>query len=317
MQIFVTGATGFLGRHLTSHLEALGHEVTKIGSKNDLTHPSALNPFCEKKFDQIYHLAAWTQAGNFCLHHPGEQWLINQKINTHLLDFWVNVQPQAKLICMGTSCSYDADAPHKEEYYLEGKPIESLFTYAMTKRMLLAGCIALQRQFNLRYLYLIPSTLYGPAYHTDGRQLHFIFDLMRKILSGKREETPVILWGDGEQKRELIHVQDFVTTLIKLVDRTENCWINVGSGQEHSIKDFAKLICSSVDYPFEKILFDVTQYVGARSKVLNVERLKRLIPNFQPRPLKAGLEETIDWFSSNIPKQGQDGSRRRCVATPD
>ena len=89
MEILVTGATGFLGTALTARLESLGHRVTALGSRNcDLTKESSLEAFDDRRYDQIYHLAAWTQAGDFCLYHPGEQWLINQKINTNILSWW-------------------------------------------------------------------------------------------------------------------------------------------------------------------------------------------------------------------------------------
>ena len=131
MKILITGASGFLGSFLYKKLSEKKHEVIGISSKtNDLTNPNSLDEFKNIKFDQIFHLAAWTQAGDFCLHHPGEQWIINQKINTNVLFWWQKYQPQAKMIAMGTSCSYDPDLPHVEDNYLKGKPIDSLFTYA-------------------------------------------------------------------------------------------------------------------------------------------------------------------------------------------
>ncbi len=137
MKILVTGATGFLGRALCPVLEAQGHEVIRLNSKNgDLTRPDSLNAFNDRKYDHIYHLAAWTQAGDFCLTHPGEQWIVNQSMNTHVLAWWQKHQPQAKLISMGSSCVYDPNLPLSEKNYLVGTPIDSLFTYAMTKRML-------------------------------------------------------------------------------------------------------------------------------------------------------------------------------------
>src|SRR2546426_504216 len=136
MQVLVTGATGFLGTVLTRRLKADGHAVTALGSRDaDLKQPHSLEPFAERPYDCIYHLAAWTQAGDFCLHHPGEQWVINQKINTNLLAWWHEHQPQAKMICMGTSCAYAPDQELVEENYMVGTPIESLYSYAMTKRM--------------------------------------------------------------------------------------------------------------------------------------------------------------------------------------
>ena len=110
MRILITGATGFLGTHLSAYLEAHGHQVTRASSKNcDLTKPDSLYQFNHQAYDRIYHLAAWTQAGDFCLYHPGEQWIINQKINTHTLAWWQQHQPQARLISIGTSCAYAPD----------------------------------------------------------------------------------------------------------------------------------------------------------------------------------------------------------------
>jgi GDP-L-fucose synthase len=108
MQILVTGATGFLGTTLCNQLESNGHSLERLNSQNaDLTKYESLTQFSDRQYDQIYHLAAWTQAGDFCLYHPGEQWIINQQINTNILTWWQRSQPQAKLICMGTSCAYD------------------------------------------------------------------------------------------------------------------------------------------------------------------------------------------------------------------
>ncbi len=297
MKILVTGASGFLGRHLCSKLKQQGHQLFEANSKNcDLTKAASLAQFVSCKVDRIYHLASWTQAGDFCLYHPGEQWLINQKINTHVLDWWAAHQPQAKIVCMGTSCAYDPGLPLEEENYFKGTPIESLFTYAMGKRMLLTGLIALHKQYGLNYLYLVPSTLYGPNYHEDGRQMHFIFDLVRKILRGARDREPVSLWGDGHQMRELIHVEDFLEATFKLVEAHSNTWINIGAGEGFSIRHFAKQICEVVGYSADQINYDTTKFVGAKSKVLNTTKLKRLLPSFSVRSLKQGLEEVVDWF---------------------
>jgi GDP-L-fucose synthase len=172
----------------------------------------------------------------------------------------------------------------------------------MTKRMLLCGLISLNKQYGLKYLYLIPSTLYGPDYHLDGRQMHFIFDLIRKILQGKLYDQEVVLWGDGHQKRELVHIEDFISALFSLVKTQENTWINIGAGEEFSIRDLAEKICLNVDFPKEKIQYDLTKYVGARSKILSIKKLQQLLPNFQPTSLDAGLKGTINWFLQNKEK---------------
>ncbi|MFC1532317.1 NAD-dependent epimerase/dehydratase family protein [Thermodesulfobacteriota bacterium] len=300
MKILVTGATGFLGKSLCPQLETRCDDLVQLNSKNcDLTNPETLSHFDHIKFDFIYHLAAWTQAGDFCLTHQGEQWIINQKINTHVLSWWKEKQPQAKLICMGSSCAYDPTKPLKEKFYLNGVPLNSLFSYAMTKRMLYVGLIALNRQFGLNYLCIVPSTLYGPGYHTDGRQMHFIFDLIRKIIRGKLYDEPVVLWGDGYQRRELIHVDDFVNIMLRLVKKCENDIINIGSGKDMTIRSFAKLICEKAHYDFSKIQFDTTKYVGAKSKCLSIEKLHKIIPDISLIPLDIGLQATIEWFIKN------------------
>lgn len=286
-----------MGRALCPYLEAQGHELTKLNSKNcDLTKSDSLNQFNNIVFDQIYHLAAWTQAGDFCLYHPGEQWLINQQINTNVLAWWQAHQPQAKLISIGPSCAYDPNLPPKEENYLVGMPTESLFVYALTKRIVYVGLLALNKQFGLKYLIFVPSTLYGQDYHTDGRQMHFIFDLIRKIMRGKLYGEPVVLWGDGYQKRELIHVSDFVRIMVDLTQKKENEIYNIGGGEEHTIREFASMICEKVGYDPEKIQYDTSRYVGARAKILIIDKIRKEIPDLKLKPLKEGLSETIDWF---------------------
>ncbi len=306
MEILVTGATGFLGGRLCSRLQSDGHNVVEIGSRAcDLTRQGSLEAFLsgkKGKFDTIFHLAAWTQAGDFCLYHPGEQWAINQAINTNVLSYWRDFQPQAKLVAMGTSCSYDPALPLKEENYLSGVPIESLFTYAMTKRMLYAGMLAFAKQYKMEYMCFVPSTLYGPGYHTDGRQMHFIFDLIRKIVAGKYYGEEVMLWGDGSQKRELVYVDDFVEVMLNLSSRYSNELVNIGAGEEYSIRHFAQLICSKVGYDEWKIKFDASRYVGAKSKCLSVSKLQSLYPDYRLTPLEEGLPKTVDWFISEKEK---------------
>lgn len=301
MKILITGASGFLGGHLSKVLKNEGHELTALSSKDcDLRKEGSLNKFNHIKYDQIFHLAAWTQAGDFCLTHQGEQWIINQQINTNVLNWWKEQQAQAKMIAIGSSCCYQPGTPHLEENFLSGLPIESLFTYAMTKRMLYTGLISLNKQFGMKYLFVVPSTLYGPDYHLDGRQMHFIFDLMRKISNGKNKAEKVELWGDGSQKRELIHVRDFISATLQLNKTVDNEIVNIGAGEEYSIKDFAKMLCEIIGYDSNKISYDTSKYVGAQSKFLRTDKLKKLLPEFKQISLAKGLKETVEWFLKNI-----------------
>lgn len=298
---FVTGANGFLGRYLINFLKKKKYNIIFPGSKEcNLVNEKSLHNYGLKKkyiFDEIYHLAAWTQAGDFCLKYPGDQWIINQKINTNVLYWWKNYQPQAKLIFIGTSCAYAENSNYKEINYMAGEPTPSLYTYAMTKRMLLQGAISMQNQFGMKWLCLVPSTLYGINYHQDNRQMHFIFDLVKKIVDGKYNKTKVILWGDGNQKREIINVEDFIFTLFNL-RKKNNEIINIGSGESFSIKYFARIISKIVGFSHNKIIYDKTKYVGARNKKLDITKVSGYLKNYTNEliNIEDGLKEVVNWY---------------------
>jgi len=306
MKILITGGNGFVGQFLTKHFQSLGYDVTTFTSgETDLTLNGSLNNYSAIKFDKIYHLAAWTQAGDFCLFHPGEQWIINQKINSNVLEWWRDQQQQASLVAIGTSCSYDPSLPLYEDNYLKGIPEQSLFTYAMTKRMLQVGLQAFSKQYSMKYQAYVPSTIYGPGYHTDGRQMHFIFDLIRKIIRGKRRNEKVVLWGDGEQRRELIFIEDFIKNLDSLSTVVNSDLVNVGSGNDYSIKQFAEMISVIVGYDHNDIEYDLTKYVGVRNKRLEIAKMKSLIGHkLQNTSVEIGLQKTIDWFEQMGEKAG-------------
>ena len=297
MKILVTGATGFLGTALCARLKEQGHEFARVSSRTcDLTAAESLNAFNNCAFEQIFHLAAWTRAGNFCLTHPGEQWIINQRINTNVLAWWRERQPQAKLICLGTSLAYSAEHDFVEANYLLGAPGGDHHAYAMTKRMLYVGLLALNRQFGLNYLCLVPSAIYGPGYHTDGRPMHFIFDLIRKILRGQSRNESVVLWGDGHQRRDLVYVDDLVRIMLELAATRENDLINVGSGEQFTIRQYAEMICAHTGCDFNCIQFDASRDSGDRSRHLSVGKLKGIMSDLQLTPLTTGLDRTLEWF---------------------
>jgi len=298
MKIFVTGASGFLGSALCKRLSSEGHDLLNpTSSECNLLLPNSLEAFSAKKYDTIFHLAAWTQAGDFCLKHPGEQWIKNQLLNTHVLKWWQESQTQAKLVFMGTSCAYSPQSSLIETEYMDGEPIDSLYTYAMTKRMLYQGARALSKQYGLKYLCAVPSTLYGPGYHTDGRQMHFIFDLIRKIIRGKELGESVELWGNGHQKREVIHIDDFINALLALNATSENELINLGAGKEHSIREFAHWISQEVDFDENQIIYDETKYVGAKSKCLNIDKAKLMLgDDYHLTDMSVGIKQVVQWF---------------------
>jgi GDP-L-fucose synthase len=226
------------------------------------------------------------------LHHKGEQFEINQRINSNILKYWNDHQRQAKMIAMGTSCSYSPELPLTEDNYLKGQPDEGLYTYAMTKRMLLVGLKSYAEQYGLKWLYFVPSTLYGPNFEENDN--HFIFDFIKNCHKAKYDDKKFVIWGDGTARRELIYVEDACQTMINLLGQNNEIF-NLGAGEDHSINDFAKYVCELYNYDHNLIEHDLSKYVGVKSKLLDINKTSDL--NLL-RPLKKGLEKTINWYKS-------------------
>src|ERR1035437_7349581 len=278
MKALLIGGSGFLGRHLAASLHRRGWEVVSTGSKDfDLRAYTVPQKLKETKFSIVVLLSAWTQAGTFCDTHRGEQWLVNQAINTNALRYWHEHQPQAKLVAFGTSASYDESLGFQEETYLRGVPHDKYAAYAWSKRSLLIGLQSLAKQFGYQYLYLIPSTLAGPDYHLDGRQLHFIYDIVRKCLRSQLDGGDVILWGDGHQRRELVDVRDAAEWILELADTVSDQIINLGAGKDYSIRELAEMVCKIIDLPSEWLKFDEGAFVGTRAKILVNNKLNTLL----------------------------------------
>lgn len=281
-----------MGRALTSRLEVLGVDYVGLSSREaDLLNPRSLDRYNHTKYDHIFHLAAWYEVGDPNLHHLGQQWLFNQQINTTVLGWWQAHQPQAKLVSIGTSAGYEDSGDHREENYLKGDPIEGLYTYGMSKRMLLTGQMSLSEQYGLKWLTVIASTVYGPAPNNSGKQLQFIFDITRKILNFKYNDEPITLWGDGNQRRELVHVTDFVNETIGLSNLDENMVVNIGEGNDHTIREFAEILCEAAGVDPAVIHYDTSRNAGSKSKRLNTEKLENLLPANTRIPLRDGLFE--------------------------
>lgn len=301
-RVFVTGGSGFLGSHLIKNLKKKKYKVFSPSSKeiNLIKYSNLKN--IKNNFDFVYHLASWTQAGDFCLKYPSDQWVINQEINTNLIKWWSqNGNPRAVLTIIGTSCCYDEKGKFLEKDYMYEKPHSSLQTYAMTKKALLQGAISCQLQKGYNWNCFIPSTLYGTGYKIKNKIPHFIFDLVKKIIRGKLYNETTILWGNGYQKREIVHVEDFVKNMTFLNQRVKNQIYNLGGDTEKSIRYFAKIICEHLKYDFNKIVFDESKYTGAKGKKLCNKKVKNIVKDYNSKltDLSAGINEMIDWHLKN------------------
>ena len=291
MKILITGSTGFVGRHLVKRLKAEKHEVIEINSTNF----TSMWNLEKNSIDVIVHLAVKTEAGGYCQNHPGEQWIINNSINADMLAYWADNQQRAHMVTFGSSCGYNNDVVKSEDNYLKGEPETGYQVYGMVKRNLLVGLQALKQEFYMTYNYLIPSVFYGPDYNLNDK--HFIFDLIRKIVTAKELGYTVTLWGDGTQERELIYIDDAIDLIIACINNTESPTIfNLSSGHTYKLKEYAQVICDIVGYDSNKIIWDTDQFVGSPSKKLVNTHLKQ----FKFTPLKKGLQKTIEYYEDCI-----------------
>lgn len=292
-KILISGGSGFLGVNLVETLKARGDNVVAPSHEEWDLHHRSPDSIRTPKFDIIFHLAVDTSAGDYCLTHKADQWISNQLINLNMIGFWRYHQPQAKLVTMGTSCSYDTTGSMREQDYLKGDPDKDLRVYAMTKRMLLEGLVACQLQDGLKWLHLIPSTLYGRNFTKKAD--HFIFDMLRKVMKSKETGEKIQLWGSGKQERELVHVKDFIKNMIRATEerKLRNTVLNLGCGRLYELKTIAEMLCAKAGVPVERIEWDTTKYEGEPRKALNTEIGTMLLGNLVHTDLDSGLQDLV------------------------
>ena len=208
------------------------------------------------------------------------------------MKFWRQAQPQAKMIAFGSSCGYNTLDDNKiESKFLQGYPGLDVYWYAMSKRNLLIGLRGYQQQYDMKYTFFIPTTLYGTDF--IDRDTHFIFDLVRKIVDARyRNKDKVVLWGDGNQIRGLLYIDDAVDTIINNIDTTEEV-INLRSTIHKPISYYAHIICKCVDYPNNCVHYNKDAFVGTASKFLPEHRIVSTVQNFT---FDVGIAQTIEYY---------------------
>ena len=244
MKVLITGATGFVGRHLIKRLKEEDVEVTEINSTNF----DSMWSLEKNTYDYIIHLAVKTAAGGYCQDHPGEQWIVNSSINVDMLAYWQQYQQRATMITFGSSCGYNNNIKKIEPNYLKDEPETGYEVYGMIKRNLLTGLSALNKEFKMDFRYLIPSVFYGPQYDLNDK--HFIFDLIRKIVNAKNGGDKVVLWGDGNQTRELIFINDAIDIILQSMSPSTPKILNLSSGKPYKLSKYAQTICDIVGYDY-------------------------------------------------------------------
>jgi GDP-L-fucose synthase len=306
-RIFVAGHLGLVGSAIVRALSAAGYDnvVTRTKSDLDLRRQDAVDRFFESERPDYVFLAAAKVGGILANdNRPGDFIRDNLQIQTNVIDAaWRNAVK--KLLFLGSSCIYPKHAPQPmpESCLLSGPLEPTNEAYAVAKIAGIQMVKQLRRQYGFRGISLMPTNLYGPGDNFDLQTSHVLPALLRKVHQAKAgEASEVVVWGTGQPRREFLHVDDLADACLFLMDRyDEESIVNVGTGEDLSIRELAELVKDVVGYRGE-LRFDTSKPDGTPRKLLDVSRLHAL--GWRARiPLRRGIEETYAWYLAQVRRE--------------
>lgn len=302
-KIFVAGHRGLVGSAIVRKLQTDGFANLLLRSRAelDLTDSRAVSDFFRAEKPEYVFLAAAKVGGILANRdYPADFIYDNLQIQNNIIKA-SHESGVKKLLFLGSSCIYPKDCPQpiKEEYLLSGYLEPTNEAYALAKIAGIKMCQGFNKQFGTNFISVMPTNLYGPNDNFDLASSHVLPALIRKFHEAKisRNEA-VVVWGTGMPKREFLHVDDLASACLFLMEKYDGSEIvNIGTGQDLSIKELAKAIGEVVGYDGE-IRFDESKPDGTMRKLLDVSRLHAL--GWQAHiGLREGLATTYEWFLLN------------------
>jgi GDP-L-fucose synthase len=310
-KIFIAGHRGLVGSAILRRLEKSGYKnlITRTRSELDLTDARGVDEFFEVEKPEYVFLAAAKVGGILANDtYPADFLRENLAMELSVIDAAYR-RGAKKLLFLGSSCIYPKFAPQpmKEEHLLTGELEPTNEAYAIAKIAGVKLCQAYNKQYGANFISVMPTNLYGPNDNFDLKTSHVLPALIRKIHEAKEHSEPyVTVWGTGTPRREFLHVDDLADACVYLM---KTYWgsepVNIGVGEDISIRELAELIREVVDYDGD-IVYDNTKPDGTPRKLLDVGRLRSL--GWQAKiPLREGIEQTYSWFlrSSSLETMSQ------------
>lgn len=293
-KIFVAGHRGMVGSAIVRKLQQEGFDnlVLRTSAELDLRSQEAVDTFF-KEYKPDYVFMAAAKVGGIVANNTyrAEFLYDNLMIQNNVIHSSYK-HSVSKLLFLGSSCIYPkfADQPIKEEYLLTGTLEQTNEPYAIAKIAGLKMCEAYRSQYGSNFISAMPTNLYGPNDNYDLQNSHVLPALLRKMIVAKRTEQPAVeIWGSGTPRREFLHVDDLADAcffLMQEYDGTE--WMNIGVGEDVSIKELAELIKDIVGYEGD-LQFNTSKPDGTPRKLLDVSRLQN-----RGWKAKIGLREGIE-----------------------
>ncbi len=259
--------------------------------------------------DIVIHLAANVGGIGANRARPAEFFYDNLMMGTQLIhESWkMGVE---KFVAIGTVCAYPkfTTVPFSEEELWNGYPEETNAPYGLAKKMMLVQSQAYRQQYGFNSIFLIPVNLYGPRDNFNLETSHVIPALIRKCLEARdRGDAEVVVWGDGTPTREFLYAGDAAEGIVLAAERYNASEpVNLGSGQEISIKDLAELIIQLTDFDGQ-LVWDTTKPNGQPRRALDISRAEELFGFRAKMPFEEGLHQTIEWYRQHRHKVMEQG----------
>jgi GDP-L-fucose synthase len=303
-RLVVTGGAGFLGRALCARLERYDPAGVFIprSAAYDLRDRDAIRQmFHAARPEVIVHLAAVVGGIGANRKNPGRFFYDNLIMGIQLMEE-ARLHGVEKFVGLGTICSYPkhTPVPFREADIWNGYPEETNAPYGLAKKMLLVQAQAYRQQYGFGAITLLPVNLYGPLDNFDPDSSHVIPALIRKAIEARDDGRDFIsVWGTGKASREFLFVDDAAEAIALAADQYDKAEpVNIGSGQEITIRALTKLICDLCGFHGE-IRWDATKPDGQPRRCLDTSRALSEF-GFQARTsLRDGLCETIAWYERN------------------